>query len=107
MATLLDTYIESKNNFDNGTQAALPGPAEIWQRQELLYRIGVLEACRLLGKTAPLSAEPKELYWHYQIVDAFFQNLSLERRSGMVVDENHQKRRETAHESLFFRARFL
>ena len=100
MATLLEKYIERKNSFDGRMQAAMPSPDDVWQQQELLYRIEVLEACQMLGKAAPRSADPKDLCWHYQMADAYFQNLTLERRYGASADEKLKQQRETAHGSL-------
>ena len=100
MSTLLENYYIYKNNFEVGSQAAMPGPDQIWQQQELLYRIGVLETCQLFVKSAPRSADTKELYWHYKMVDAYFQSLAHERRYGIEVDENTKKQRETVHDNL-------
>ena len=51
-------------------------------------------------KAAPQSADTKDLFWHYQMVDAYIQNLSLERRYAMDASENLQKQRETARGNL-------
>ena len=100
MATMLECYVTEKNRFDDGTRTAMPSPALIWRQQELLYRIEVLEACQMFVRSAPQSENPNDLYWHYQIVDAYFQNLTLERRYGTDADENLKKQRETAHGNL-------
>ena len=100
MATLLENYTVYKNGFDAGMQTAMPSPAQVWRQQELLYRIEVLEACQMFIKTAPDSADTKELLWHYQMVDAYFQNLTAERRFGGCANENLQKQRDTAHSNL-------
>jgi len=100
MATLLEIYYDLSNDFDNSILANIPGPAEIWHQQELLYRIGVLDTAKMFGKTAPQSADPKDLCWHYQMMDAFFQSLTCERRYGLGADENLKKQRETAHGNL-------
>ena len=100
MATLLECYYTNKTNFDHGLGAALPGPGSVWQQQELLYRIQVLEACQMFTKTAPTSAEPKDLHWHYQMVDAFFRNLKSERRFCMKVSDDVQKQQDTAYDNL-------
>ena len=92
MATLLETYIDLKNSFDNEA-----GPNQIWEQQELLYRISVLETCQRFVKTAPHSANPKELLGHYQMLDAYLHNLTLERRFGT---RNDKKQCDTAHGNL-------
>lgn len=100
MATMLETYTTQKACFDNSLHVAAPGPAQIWQQQELLYRIEVLEACQMFVKTTPQSVDVKDLLWHYQMVDAFFQSLSVERRYCACSDDDARKRRETAHGNL-------
>ena len=100
MATLLESYSNRKNRFNEGTQTAMPGPEQVWQQQELLYRIGVIETCQMLVKTAPLSIDVKSLLWHYQIVDAYVQSLTQERRTRSEVSEDLQKQRNTAHINL-------
>ena len=82
MATLLETYIDLKNSFNNE-----PGSNQLWEQQELLYRISVLETCQRFVKTAPNSADPKALLGHYQLLDAYLQNLTLERRFGTHINE--------------------
>jgi hypothetical protein len=111
MATMLETYTSYKAGFESRMRAAMPGPAEVWRQQELLYRIEVLEACQTFVKTAPKSVEPGSLYWHYQMVDAYFHSLTTERRFGKCSDENRQKQRDTAHGNLLkvvqdYRSRF-
>jgi len=100
MATLLESYVTMKASFDAGTQNTPPDASAVLRQQELLYRIEVLEVCQIYVKTAPHSANPKDLYWHYQMVDAFVQNLTLERRYGISADDSLQKQRETAHGNL-------
>ena len=100
MAKLLDKYQTQKCALEAGMQTAKPGPEHIWQHQELLYRISVLETFQMFDQSAPKSMNMKSLVTHYQMMDAFIQNLSLERRSGTAADENIQKQRDTAHGSL-------
>ena len=111
MATLLENYYIYKNNFDIGSQAAMPGPDQVWQQQELLYRIGVLETCFMFVKTAPRSTSANELLWHYRMMDAYFQSLTTERRYSYDVGGDVKAQRETAHGNLLqvmqdYRGRF-
>ena len=62
--------------------------SEMLGYQEVLYRIEVLEACKMFSKTAPVTTEMKPLVTHYQMVDAYLQCLSRERRIGMPADEH-------------------
>ena len=97
MAKLLDKYISL---LDVERQNTSPSPDQIWQNQELLYRISALETLQMFYRSAPKSADMKLLVVHYQMMDAFIQNLTLERRSMTSADENIQKQCETAHGSL-------
>ena len=111
MPTILETYQITKNSFDAGMQTAMPSPAQIWIWQEIIYRIEVLETCQMLAKTAPQSLDAQTLVSHYQMVDAFIQNLASERRYGMSVGDEAKKHRETANNNLLriihdYRARF-
>jgi hypothetical protein len=100
MATLLEKYQSLKNGFDAGLPIARPGPEQIWQHQETLYRIAALETFYAFTRTAPKSADMKVLAAHYQMVDAYIQNLTQERRCGGTAGEDAQKQRDTAHGSL-------
>jgi hypothetical protein len=100
MATLLEQYQSLKNGFDAGLSAAMPGPDQIWRHLEALYRIAALETFQTFSRTAPKSADMKLLGTHYQMVDAYIQNLTQERRCGNTADEDVQKQRDAAHGSL-------
>jgi len=111
MPTILESYQAGKYSFDAGIQAAMPAPAQIWVQQETIYRIEVLETCQMFAKTAPQSVDAQVLMPHYQMVDAYMQNLTLERRYGMSVNDVIKKQRETAYNNLLrviqdYRARF-
>ena len=101
MATMLENYQAQKINFDNGMQTAMPDLAQIWRQQELLYRIEVLETCQMFVKTAPNSVDLDMLVPHYQMIDAYIQSLTLERRYGLnTSNEEIKKLRNTAYNSL-------
>ena len=100
MSTLLECYKTCKAIFDSELQSTIPDPSLIWQHQERLYRLEVLEVCCMFLKTAPLSTNVKDLHWHYQMVDAFFQGLTLERRYSVNTGEDAQKQRDTAYANL-------
>jgi hypothetical protein len=100
MATLLENYYDRTNKFDSNILATIPGLEQVLQQQELFYRISVLEACQMFIKTSPKSADTKDLLWHYRILDAYFQNLIVERRFSDCTNEIMQKLRNTAHGNL-------
>jgi len=100
MATLLDTYQACKAGFENEALGSAPGPAELLRRQEIMYRICVLDTCQMFVKAAPESVDVGILVQHYQIVDAYFHNLTLERKYGINPDGDIKKQRETAFNNL-------
>ena len=100
MATMLETYQEQKSKFDNSIQTVAPDPEQVWRQQEILYRIEVLETCQMFVKSAPDSVDIKPLVTHYQMVDAFVQNLTLERRYGVNSGDEAKKQCDTAYGSL-------
>ena len=100
MATMLENYLEQKNSLDVLMATQPLASNRVWQYQELLYRIEVLGVCQMFSKTAPQTMESKALVAHYQMVDAYIQSLSCERRYGESQDDDSQKRRNTAHNSL-------
>jgi len=100
MATILESYWNIKVNMDSGMKTAKPGPEAIWQYQELLYRIEVLQVCQMFQKSAPESTDIKVLTPHYHMLSAYIKNLTLERRGGFCNDQESLKQRETAHSSL-------
>jgi hypothetical protein len=97
---MLESYLTLKNTFDESLQTAVPGPDSVWRQQELLYRIEVLETCRMFAKTAPKGTDTKALLPHYHMADAYFWSLTLERRYGVGAGPDAENRRETAHNSL-------
>ena len=98
MATILENYLNLKTTLDAGMQAAKPDPAQIWQYQELLYRIEVLQVCQMFLKSAPESADVKTIVPHYQMMDAYVQNLMQERQN--VAGQDKQPC-QTAYNSFF------
>jgi len=100
MATLLETYLARKNIFDGAFQTAMPGLDQIWRQQETLYRLEVLETCQMFVKSAPNTTDTEILIPHYQMVDAYIQNIALERKYGVIPTEEVKKQRETASGNL-------
>ena len=98
MATILENYLNLKTTLDAGMHTAQFGPAQIWQYQELLYRIEVLQVCQMFLKSAPASTDGKMLCSHYQMMDAYIQNLLQERQNFMGQDKEPC---QTAYNSFF------
>jgi len=100
MATILESYRNMKTAHESGIQTGNAGQVSVWTYQELLYRIEVLEVCQMFVKSAPDSVDIKILVTHYQMVDAFVQNLTLERRYGVNSGDEAKKQCDTAYGSL-------
>ena len=100
MATWLEEYTQLKTVAEQKIGSAQLTTSEMRGYQEVLYRIEVLEACKMFSKTAPVTTEMKPLVTHYQMVDAYLQCLSRERRICMPADEQLKAIRKTASASL-------
>lgn len=100
MATLLDNYKNKQDSF-NAMIAKNELPLDcMLALQEVKYRICVFETMRNFCQTAPVTMEAKVMGYHYQLVNAYLHFLLTEHKFGPKVDENGQKKRETAAESL-------
>lgn len=100
MATLLDNYKNKQESF-NAMIAKNELPLDcVLTLQEVKYRICVFETMRNFCQTAPVTMEAKYMGYHYQLVDAYLHFLVAEHKFGPKVDENGQRKRETAAESL-------
>ncbi len=73
---------------------------QAWIFQELLYRIGALQACQTFCAAAPVGDDMQAMYTHYQMVDGYLENLKIERRFGLHTGDEEKKQRETAHQNL-------
>jgi len=96
--TLLEKY---QHAFADLTKLDSPMSIDAaWVYQELLYRMDILQVCQMFATTAPVGNDLQTMFTHYQMVDIYFENLSNERRNGLVVSDTEQARRHTAHQSL-------
>jgi len=82
MATLLEVYYNKKLDSDHKMETGSLNPAQMWEYQELLYRIEVLSVCQMLIKSSPKSTDTTQLVPHYQIMDAYLETLMNERKNG-------------------------
>lgn len=100
MATWLTEYHSLKEKM---AQQAIEGSMSLEQLmlyQELIYRIGVLETCQTLCKTAPVTSDMQAMGTHYKLVDAYILCLTKERRFGQPADKELKARRQTTSEAL-------
>ena len=68
--------------------------------QELNYRIDVLETCKALFVTAPVTTDVKKMGYHYQLTEKVLTALTSEHRFGPAVNEEGRKKREAAFSTL-------
>jgi len=98
--TLLERYWKIRVDFKDVHKETMPSPAQLWNLQEVMYRIEVLEVFQQFAIAAPLSADMKVLFRHYQVVDAYAENLKKERDFPTAPNQDLQKQRDTALTSL-------
>lgn len=68
--------------------------------QELNYRIDVLETCKALTITAPITTDVKKMGFHYQLTEKILTALTNEHKFGPAVNEDGKKKREVALSAL-------
>lgn len=88
MATWLSEYKNLKNEMEKQIGAGHASLEQLMLYQELLYRIEVLYASQAFCQTAPVTTDVAVLSGHYQLVDAYIQCLTKERRLGQPADQN-------------------
>ena len=111
MATYLDEYRNRKLSFAPLLQAGKMTLRDTVVYQELLYRIQVLETCKMLCKVAPITTNMNDLLLHYQLTDTLLSCMAEERHMGFPADDKGKAQRKTAVENFHrvltdFRKRF-
>lgn len=94
------TVLEYYSTMRQSIEAAALTPDTLWQYQEVLYRVSVIETCQALHKTAPLSEDRKVLLPHYQMLTAYFQFMLTERRFGLSTETDIRRHQDTAYANL-------
>ena len=111
MATYLDEYRNRKLSFAPLLQAGKMTLRDTVVYQELLYRIQVLETCKMLCKAAPITTNMNDLLLHYQLTDTLLSCMAEERHMGFPSYDKGKAHRNTAVENFHrvltdFRKRF-
>lgn len=111
MATVLENYRQDMQQLQQQMEQERITSDMLWRYGELVYRIGVLETCRAYSKSAPVTTKEQFLTAHYQMFDAYIQNISLERNYGPMRGQDTEKERNAARANLSrvvgdFRKRF-
>ena len=96
MANILEQYLAKQEELRSQIQANSLPLAALADYQELVYRIGVLEAFKAFSRTAPITLDTKIMGRHFQIADSNIRALLTERQIGPKPDEEGKKKRETA-----------
>lgn len=100
MANILVEYVAKQNNMLMKVMGQELPLESIVVYQELNYRVDVLETCKALTVTAPVTTDVNKLRYHYQLTDKVLGALTTEHKFGPTVDEEGKKKRETALSSL-------
>ena len=100
MANILAEYVEAQDEMlvkVAGKELPLESVIEF---QELNYRIDVLETCKALTVTAPITTDVKKLKYHYQLTERVLTALTTEHKLGPAVNEDGKQKREAALSTL-------
>ena len=100
MPTVLENYYNLRHEVEQRIAQGESSAAAVWWYGALVYRIGVLETCQMFCKTAPSTMKTQVLLGHYQMLDAYVQNLARERRYGPNRGPDTQKERDAAQVNL-------
>ena len=100
----METYLEAYQVKEQAMRPKMaPGtPSDLlWEYQEIVYRIDVLQSISAFSKAAPVSMDRAELGQHYLMLDAYIHSLTIEHRFGFSIgDSEVVKRRKTAYQGL-------
>lgn len=100
MANILAEYVAAQDEMlvkVAGKELPLESVIEF---QELNYRIDVLETCKALTITAPITTDVKKMGFHYQLTEKILTALTNEHKFGPAVNEDGKKKREVALSAL-------
>lgn len=100
MATVLECYGQDKQTLVQRMAAKTITADILWRYGELVYRISVLETCQAYCRSAPVCRDMNTLMRHYQMLDAYIQNLALERSYGPERGKDTEKERDAAKANL-------
>lgn len=96
----LDIYLEKQAELKSQISANSLPPDSLIVYQELNYRIDVLETCKALFKTAPVTTDLRVLSYHYRLFELIVCALLEEHKIGTKVDEEGKKKREASRSAL-------
>lgn len=97
---LIEVYQDKEKEYADLLLDGENSLTKIADLQEIKYRISVLSTLRMFIDSAPITDNMKEIKFHFGITSRVVDMLLEERRFGRTVDENGQKRRDTAEAAL-------
>lgn len=98
--TILEKYRDRKYQLMQKIGQERVTADAVWQCGELAYRVSVLETCQTYAKSAPVTTKTEPLTKHYQMLDAYIQNLATERAYGPMRGPDTEKERNAARMNL-------
>ena len=100
MANILAQYVATQNEMLLQVAGNELPMESVVEYQELNYRIDVLNTCKALTITAPVTTDAQKLGYHYQLTDKVLGTLTTEHKFGPSVDEEGKKKREASLSAL-------
>ena len=100
MATVLGNYEQDKQALIQRMEQEQITADILWRYGELVYRIGVLETCKVFCRSAPVCREMKSLQRHYLMLDAYIQSIASERSYGPSRGPDTEKERQASMTNL-------
>ena len=103
MANILAQYVATQNEMLLQVAGNELPMESVVEYQELNYRVDVLNTCKALTITAPVTTDAQKLGYHYQLTDKILGTLTTEHKFGPSVDEEGKKKREASLWNVLFR----
>lgn len=100
MATILADYLARQDEFRCKVLDNSMPLEDMAGYQELNYRVDILESCKALTVSAPITTDVKKMGYHYQLTDAVLGAALTDHQVGPKTDAEGEKKRETAYKSV-------
>lgn len=100
MATILADYLARQDELRcKGIDGSM-SMEEVVGYQEINYRVNVLETCKALTISAPVTTDAKKMGFHYQLTEAVLGAALTDHKVGPKTDDEGEKKRETAYKAV-------
>ena len=98
MAKLLDDYYAKRESLSKQLSFGKGlNQEQLYQFNELLYRINVMETLRMLMATAPVTLETRPQSEHFRVFSALVNGLMNERQIAVSGNPKEVEQRKAAH----------